>query len=219
VVKSFDRLSGIYRALEYLAFGRTLEVVRFRYVEKLRQCRDIVIIGEGDGRFLVRLLEVARDARVRCIDSSPAMLARAARAVSAADCARVSFEQTDVRTACFEPGSCDAVVTLFVLDCFTSDDVVAVVRRLTASLRPGGLWLFGDFVIPASGWRRLRATVWVSSLYAFFRWQTGLPVRSLPPSEAILIGSGLSPVTTATFQHGLLEAILFRSAPPPARRD
>jgi cyclopropane fatty-acyl-phospholipid synthase-like methyltransferase len=208
---SFDRVAGIYRVLEYAAFGRALETARFRYLDRLEQCRDILIIGEGDGRVLQRILAVAPEASVRCIDSSAAMLARAEAQVDAAVRHRVSFECADVRTAAIESSAYDAVVTMFVLDCFSPEDVGRLVERLSASLRPNGLWLFADFSIPAGGWRRLRARLWVSFLYAFFRWRTGLTVRELPPSEDILHAAGFSAVDATTLQRGLLRTAVYRA--------
>ena len=121
--KTFDRVAGVYRLLEYLAFGRALESARLCHVERLRECREILVIGEGDGRFLERLLAVAPHAHVRCIDVSAAMLALAERRLDAAARARVSFECADARTAVVQPQAYDAVATMFVLDCFRPDEV------------------------------------------------------------------------------------------------
>ena len=208
-MKSFDRVADVYQLLEYVAFGRALQTARLCYVERLSNCRDILVVGEGDGRFLERLLKAAPHAHVRCVDLSAALLARAERRLDAAARARVSFECADARTAAVPSQSYDALATMFVLDCFEPDDVVRLVGRLLGGLRPSGLWLFSDFSLPARGWRRLRAELWVGFLYAFFRWQTGLAVRELPPSEDILRGAGLRVLDDTTFQHGLLRAVLY----------
>jgi hypothetical protein len=46
----FDRLASAYRALEFLAFGGDLERARFAYLDRLASSRDILLLGEGDGR-------------------------------------------------------------------------------------------------------------------------------------------------------------------------
>lgn len=206
---NFDRVAGIYRGLEYLAFGRALEVARFRYLEHLRDRRHVLILGEGDGRFLERLVAIAPQASIRCIDSSAAMLARAAERLAPAARTRVAFECEDVRAADIPPAAYDAVVTMFVLDCLSPDEVTALVQRVAAGLRGDGVWLFADFSVPARGWRWLRARLWVDGLYAFFRWRTGLRVRHLPPSEAILREAGFEALDRSTWQHGLLTAALY----------
>lgn len=206
---NFDRVAGIYRALEYAAFGRALERARFRYLERLQDCRNILIIGEGDGRALQRILQLAPRAAIRCIDSSAAMLARAEARLDAAARARVSFEHSDVRTAAIPPHAYDAVVTMFVLDCFSAADLAGLVPRLAEGLRSGGLWLFADFTIPDAGLARLHARAWVAFLYTFFRWRTGLAVRQLPPSEDILSAAGFSIVESTTLRGGLLKTAMY----------
>lgn len=212
-MKSFDRVATVYRMLEYAAFGRALETARFRYVDRVRDCRNILVVGEGDGRFLERLLLVAPQAHVRCIDSSALMLAQSEARLDAAARRRVSFQCADARTADVTPQAYDALVTMFVLDCFGADEVVRLVARLIRGLRPGGRWLFADFSLPARGWRRARAVLWLTCLYAFFRWQTGLAARELPPLEDILQASGLRPLEHTTLQHGLVRTVLFTKPP------
>lgn len=207
---NFDSVAAIYRLLEYAAFGRALERARFRYLDRLQACRDILIIGEGDGRVLERVLRLAPQASVRCIDSSAAMLERAGARLDPDVRGRVTFEHADARSVVIPPDTCDAVVTLFVLDCFSPHDLTRLVERLLAGLRASGLWLFADFVIPEQGWPRVRARAWITFLYAFFRWRTGLPVRELPPSEEILRAAGLHLTESTTMRGGLLRTSVYR---------
>jgi ubiquinone/menaquinone biosynthesis C-methylase UbiE len=90
---NFDRLARIYRALEFVAFGRDLERARYCFLDQLASCRDILVLGEGDGRCLARLVHVAPAARIHCVDASAAMLACAARRLTdPATRARVQFQ-------------------------------------------------------------------------------------------------------------------------------
>lgn len=150
----------------------------------------------------------APDARIHCIDTSNAMLREAARRVlDTGD--RVSFECVDVRAFDTQTRRWDAVVTMFVLDCLTSEDVQCVATKLSHALRSGGHWLFADFVIPARGWRRLRARLWIGCLYRFFRWRTGLEVSRLPPSERLIQESGLVAVAVSEHQAGMVRSIRY----------
>jgi len=214
--QGFDRLAGSYRALEWLAFGNDLERARFAWLPALAERNSILVLGEGDGRCLARLLALAPQARVHCVDSSPGMLARARARLSEADARRVEWECADARAVALAPGRYDAVVTLFFLDCFSAADVGRLVARVGAALQPGACWLFTDFVLPESGWRRCRARAWLGLLYGFFRWQTRLGARELPPSEAILAAAGWRPDQRRDFQAGLLRAAIFSQ--PGSRR-
>lgn len=208
---SFDRLAENYRALEFAAFGRDLERARFRHLERLRHCRRILVLGEGDGRCLARLVRIAPEARIHCLDLSAGMLARAAARLAGTPAAeRVTFEQADILAGGPLPADCDAVTTFFFLDCFTAEQAEGIVARVQAALLPGSLWLFADFALPPRGFARLRARAWLGMLYAFFRWQTGLPARELPPSEALIQRAGFALETSEELQHGLLRSVVFR---------
>jgi ubiquinone/menaquinone biosynthesis C-methylase UbiE len=206
----FDRLAGVYRALEYVAFGRLLERARTVLLPALSSCGDILLVGDGDGRCLEALVALAPRARVTSLDASKAMIARARRRIAGTDNeSRVSFERVDARSWRCRPARFDAIVTMFVLDCFTAADVAAIVRSMAPSLRNDGLWLFVDFAVPRSGLGRLHALLWVKTLYAFFRLQTGIDARTLPPSEAILERHGFRRSEVREFRAGLVRSVLF----------
>ncbi len=207
---TFDRLAGIYRGLERLAFGRDLERARFCWLERLSACRSMLILGEGDGRCLERLVRVAPVAHIHCVDASAAMLTRAARRIAGTEAeSRVRFEQADAFSIPLAPGAYDAVLTFFFLDCFPTDRVEALIHRIVPSLRPEAKWLFADFVVPAKGVRRLRARIWLAVLYGFFRWQTKLAARALPDSEGALRAAGWVAKAECEFNRGFVRSAIY----------
>ena len=206
----FDSLARPYRRLERLAFGGALETARFCHLEALRRCRRALVLGEGDGRFLARLLRRVPEARVDCVDASAAMLARAAGRLGAEDRARVNFIHADARRWALAAGVYDTAATLFFFDCFEQAEAEELTARIAAALRPDALWLWADFAVPPRGWRRARARLWLALLYAFFRWRTGLVARRLPEIEGALRVAGFEPGRTTELQAGLLRACLWR---------
>lgn len=214
----FDRVAPAYRCLEYVAFGRALQRARVVHLPALRQCRRILVVGDGDGRCGEVLATIARTARIHCIDTSDRMLRRAARRVPLSARGRVTFERADVRTFDAGDAAWDAVLTMFVLDCLTTDEARQTTRRLSRALEPAGQWLFADFVVPARGWRRLRARLWIGLLYRFFRWRTGLTVSQLPPSEQLIEQAGLRAIDVDERQAGLVRSVRYRKPAdvPPA---
>jgi len=213
---NFDRLARIYRLLEFLAFGRDLERARFAFLDRLADRNSILVLGEGDGRCLARLVRLTPLARIRCIDSSRAMLDRAkARLDRAGGKNQVTFECADVVSSEFPAETYDAVVTLFFLDCFEADTAKEIVERVSRSLRPDAVWLCADFALPERGFARWRARAWLALLYFFFRWETGLATRTLPPSEALIELAGFFPQDVLTLQAGLLRSVFFRRTLDP----
>ena len=207
--RSFDRLARVYRLLEYLAFGRDLEHARFCFLEKLRDRREILVLGEGDGRCLAQIARLAPAARIDCLDLSSAMLSRAAARLPAEARTRVAFRQADLLTAELPSARYDAAVTFFFLDCFSAAQAEAIIHRVSHRLRDGGLWLWADFAMPRPGLARWRAQFWLRMLYAFFRWQTGISARVLPPAEELILATGLRRESEKIFQCGLVRSAVF----------
>jgi cyclopropane fatty-acyl-phospholipid synthase-like methyltransferase len=209
---SFDKLASIYEWLERLAFGSDLEAARYCYLEHLRGCRRVLVLGEGDGRFLVQLVRRFPDAYVDCVDASGAMLAKAKGRLKAEEIKRVTFRQEDARLADFETSAYDAIVTLFFLDCFSAEEAAGLINRVKVALHEDGRWLWADFALPSRGWKRWRAAIWLRGLYMFFRWQTRMSARRLPPMEGLLRAAGFNLRAEKIFQANLLRSAVFERA-------
>jgi len=206
----YDPLARVYRALEFLAFGRDLETARFCFLDRLEGCAHLLVLGEGDGRCLAQTLRRQPRLEVTCVDASVAMLRRAASRLSPAEQARVRFIQADARGFHPPAGAFDGVITDFFLDGFTDGEVTGIIARVMPALRPAALWLTADFALPDRGPARWRAHIWLAVLYAFFRWRTGLQVRRLPEIETALAAAGFERVAGRELQWGLIRSAVFR---------
>ena len=193
-----DRLAPIYRWIEYAAFGHLLETCRFFFLPHLRSAGRILILGEGDGRFLAQLLRVNCHAAIDIVETSQAMIARARARIPAQDTARVTFHA-------FPPDlPYDAIVTHFFLDCLTPAEARDLIGTVNST--PTATWIVSEFHIPPKGWPRFHAQCWIAAMYAFFRWTTGLRVRAIPPYEAMLAAQGFLRLETNTWRWGLVKA-------------
>jgi ubiquinone/menaquinone biosynthesis C-methylase UbiE len=214
--RTFDRLAAPYRALETLAFGRDLTRARLAHLDRLVGLEEVLVLGDGDGRFAEALAVRSPRTRLTCLDVSPGMQSRARRrltAVRAQD--RVRFVLADALTADLGLGRYDAVTTLFFLDCFTQRQVEGLIPRVAAALKPSALWLYADFQVPPRGLARLRAKLWVGALYAFFRLSTDIGTDHLPEVDAPMARAGFSLAAHCELQAGLLRSAVFsRTADP-----
>ena len=202
-------LAGSYEALEHLTFGRALERGRNAFLEELRGARRVLVLGEGDGRFLKNLLWVNPACFVDVVDSSPKMIARARRRLSPREAARVRFFVRDARTLFFPPRRYDLLVTLFFLDMFTKLTLTHLTAELASSLQKGGLWYVADFRVPAGGWERLHAFLWLRLLYAFFRSLTRMEASRLVDPAPLLRAQGLVLLRERVRRSGLLYTRLY----------
>jgi ubiquinone/menaquinone biosynthesis C-methylase UbiE len=207
--RGYDRLAHVYRLIEFIAFGHALERARFHHFAKLRDCKRILLLGDGDGRGLALACRLAPHARIDSLDFSAGMLDRAASRLRPEDRTRVTLRQADALTADFPADTYDAVTTLFFLDCFSGDQVRAFIERLLPALKPDALWLYTDFALPPRGFFRARAQVWLALMLFFFRWQTGLTVRALPQAEDLLQAAGFHRVAETARQGGFILSAVF----------
>ena len=212
---NIDRLAPWYRLVEYCAFGRALERRRFAFLSKLKTAHKILVLGEGDGRALLRLQNLAQQASIHVVELSGAMIALARRRISGAP--QIHFQQADARTAEFGQEQFDGITTFFFLDCFKEPEALSVVLRLTQALKPGGLWLITDFAVPPSGWQRWYAALWIWIMYRFFRITTGLQASRLPPINDLLNAAGLALIAEEQEHAGMIISQVWqRPAKPPA---
>ena len=205
-----DRLARWYRALEYAGFGRALERRREFFLGRMSTARRVLVLGDGDGRFLASFLRVNRSAEVDSVDASAAMLTLARRRIGEADLARLRFHHSDARRWQPPPVSYDLIVTHFFLDCFPDAELRPLVARLAAFTTPGARWIVSEFRQPADGLAAWRARAWIAGLYAFFRITTGLRARRLPDHTAALEAAGFRLERETLARGGLLASQLWQ---------
>ncbi|HEX4039992.1 MAG TPA: methyltransferase domain-containing protein [Acidobacteriaceae bacterium] len=210
----FDRVARLYRWMEYLSFGPWLERCRFAHLAAVAGAvpQKALAFGDGDGRFLTRLLAANPALHAEAVDLSPAMLRLLGdRAGGAGAESRLTTTCADVRTFTPPGSGYDLVVTHFFLDCLSPAETAALIARVRPHLAPGAVWLVSEFeVATASRLRALLARGVIAFLYAAFRVLTGLGVRRIPPWRALLAGAGFTPQASRGFLGGLLVSELWR---------
>ena len=203
---SFDRIAPHYQWIERLCAGAELDLCRAAFLDALNHPRRVLIVGEGDGRFLEKMLRRYPEVEVTCVDASNKMLRLTEERLIRAglDASRVTFVHADVLEWSPPTEKYDGIVTHFFLDCFPPDQLAIVTHRLATAARPGARWLVSDFHVPAAGMRRWRARAIIASLYLFFRVTARLGTRCLTPPDAHLTRSGFSLRERRVREWGLL---------------
>ena len=176
---NFDRLARPYRWMEGLTFGTALRRCRCTYLDQLQSVRNALLLGDGDGRFLARLLQQNPAVSVDAVDASRAML-QALVENAGPHSVRVRTHYADARQWDPRTAQYDLVVTHFFLDCLTTEEIAGLAARLRARLHPAARWIVSDFAIPDGWLGRLIAQPLVAGLYFCFNVLTGLRVGRLP---------------------------------------
>ena len=212
---SYSRIARFYKLIETVTIGRPLLDARLAHLQRLSEgpvIQHALLVGEGNGSFLLPFARQFPDTQITVLDESPEMLWGAQARLEAAgiDSARITFRQADMTIEQLPEGHYDLIVTLFFFDNFAADMVRGIVPVLERASTPSAQWLLSDFQVPVSGWRRVRARIWLYILYAFFRCVTGIPARCVPPSEAILATTSFKQVARETYSAEMLYSTLYR---------
>lgn len=210
---NFDRIARWYQVLEYLTLGRWLERTRFHFLPRIHSVQNALVLGDGDGRFLARLLNNHSSVHATAVDTSAVMLdLLSARCRS--DAVRLHIVHENVLD--YVPDHhdrYDLVVTHFFLDCLTEQQVNQLVEQLAPVLSPNAIWLFSDFQIPP-GKLTIPAKLLVRSLYLAFRLLTRLDVTALPDHASAFKRAGLVRSDQQKFLGGILVTELWKADEP-----
>lgn len=200
---NFDRLAGSYRWLEKLTFGDLLWTCRCAHLDAMRSARTALILGDGDGRFTARLLEVNPLVEIDAIDASSAML-RALAGRAGAHRERVRTHLADARLFTPPLQHYDLVVTHFFLDCLTTQEITALATRLRQHLSSSSRWVISDFAVRDGWFGTIFARPLVTALYLAFAMLARTRVFRLPDRHSALTTAGFVPQSTVSFASGLL---------------
>jgi ubiquinone/menaquinone biosynthesis C-methylase UbiE len=206
----FDRLAPHYAWIEAATFGGLLQWCRTALLDELTDARRVLVLGEGDGRFLAAFLESNRAATVDVIDASGAMIALAKRRIAPADSSRVQWHVADARRGEIPGASYDLIVTNFFLDCFPAAELEPLVHRLADRLASGGRWLVGDFARPDRPVPRFAANLALATMYLAFNLTTRIPASRLVNPRPLLQACGLELEREKHRLAGFLTASLWR---------
>ena len=210
---SFDRVARSFRLLETIAFGQSLQRARVRWLETIPRPQRVLILGEGNGRFLCELLRVHPKIDIDCIDASERMLTLARTRTCQRDpesWSRVQFIHADIRN--WSPlHSYDLIVTHFFFDCFPRDEVKAIVHKVARAATPGAVWLLADFTVPPAGiLARAHAKFCLRIMYLFFRNAAGIAANELVDPSPYLEEHNFVPISRQSSRAAMLKSELWQ---------
>lgn len=222
---NFDGLARAYRWLEYMSFGPLLSRCRGQYLSYISKARRVLVLGDGDGRFLAQLLRSNPLAIVDAVDSSAGMLRELKNRISVSkdrvtlyhsDALKFADSLSSAKTRCgatMKTPAYDLVITHFFLDCFSVAELQRLIGAIQPHLAAETLWVVSEFAVPSSrvgGW--LSRSL-IGALYRVFGLFTCLKTRKLPDHAGVLARAGFVRLSYRARVSGLLVSELWsRSA-------
>jgi ubiquinone/menaquinone biosynthesis C-methylase UbiE len=213
---NFDPVARLYRWLEYLSFGPWLARCRRAQLPHLSGARHALLLGDGDGRFLLQLLAVNPGLHADVIDSSQSMLKILERRIHRCGGKNIRLHHADALQ--WKPnGNYDLIVSHFFLDCFFPDQIEQLFDRVLPHAQPGAQWVVSEFAVPLNPLIAFLARGIIASLYRVFSLLTGLQVRSLPDYAGPMRRRGLVLSHQRRFLAGLLRSELWTLSSAPQK--
>jgi ubiquinone/menaquinone biosynthesis C-methylase UbiE len=161
----------------------------------------VLLVGEGNGRFLKLLNTRKSSGQVRVVEKSPVMIRLAKNHVGPLGKVDLEFVQGDFRTCQLGKGF-DCVVTHFFLDLFNPPAQLAIIEKFVELTDETATWINVDF-IPARSWRG-RVLMWFQ--YYFFRAVSRIKAKSCSNELPAALQSGWSLVEAVPYLGGLVVA-------------
>lgn len=205
---SFDILAPHYRWMECVLAGNKLQRCRTAFLESVTNARKVLIVGEGNGRFLLECRRKLPRAKIICVDASSRMLDAARQRLTRqnGNCEQVEFVHADALTWTPPEAGFDLFVTHFFLDCFRSEQLEMLVAKFARAASDGANWLVADFQSAPVGLSRLRTQAILWLMYRFFRVVTCLPAATLVSPDSFLERNGFALRQRRVSEWGLLHS-------------
>ena len=205
---SFDVLAPHYRWMEFVLAGKKLQRGRTALLGRIAEAKKILILGEGNGRFLLECRRKFPNANITSVDASARMLALARRRLAGQGigCEEIEFIHADALKWTPSSGNFDLIVTHFFLDCFRREQLQVLIAKLARAAASRANWLLADFQTAEAGLQRQRSRLILWGLYRFFRAATRLPATELISPDEFLAQEGFSLREREVYDWGLLRS-------------
>jgi ubiquinone/menaquinone biosynthesis C-methylase UbiE len=212
---TFDLIASFYPLLEQTVFASTLSQARRIFITQVRAGNHILLIGEGNGRFLFEALKQTSADSFTVVDSSARMLAATARRIAEVDrYPHVELIHADILEWRSPASSYDRLVTHFFLDQFRPDRIRRVVEKISRLATEDALWINVDFTSENQDLRQ-KFLMWVQ--YRFFQIFAGIESDRLFDPGPWIRQAGWDILETRSLDSGWISAqLMSRQLSPPS---
>ena len=188
---NFDLIAKHYNWMEKIIFRSDLEKVRRMNLALVKNAKSILLLGDGDGRFLEQVSLMGTDAFIVSVDSSAKMIDLSKRKLEKS-ALNVEFNCTKIEDfqpiESFKP---DLIIAHFFLDCFTHDEVKLIIDRVSEWAAVNAKFVISDFSITKkTSFNRIYQKMLTSIMISFFRLFCGISTRFLPNIPKIMTSQG-----------------------------
>jgi ubiquinone/menaquinone biosynthesis C-methylase UbiE len=203
---NFDLVANFYPLLEQLVLGSALNQARGFFAREIGAGKEILLIGEGNGRFLCEMMKQTSSASFTVVDSSARMLAAAERRIAPITSnRRIEWICADFLKWQAPRVLYDLVVTHFFLDLFRPDRICQIVEKISRITTEDAWWVDVDFI---PGDRGLQQKILMWAQYRFFHRFAGIEASRLADARPWIRREGWKIREERSLQSGWISGYL-----------
>ena len=180
-IKGFNTIAPFYDIISMIASFNKIHESQMWLLSKGMKFSKVLIIGGGNGKFLLEAMKQVLSEQYCYIDISEGMIKLAQSKIE-------KQSALSLNSVVFVCGSYqdipanekfDLIVTPYFLDCFSKEELPLVMAKLHTQLTIEGTWFFTDFNIPEDSFRNFIFKNIIRLLYGIFNLFCDLGVNRL----------------------------------------
>ncbi|HJP64333.1 MAG TPA: class I SAM-dependent methyltransferase [Mucilaginibacter sp.] len=190
---NYNNSAWFYDKLSRLIYGKALIKAQVYLLDAIPAGSKILIAGGGTGGILEEIAKLYPSGlKITYVEVSGKMMALSKKRVSGEN--KVDFINAPVENVPL-PTDYDVVITPFLFDNFTEENLRKIFSHIHQSLKTGGLWLNTDFKLTGKWWQRIL----LRSMILFFRVICRIEATKLPDIEKRFNETGYAIIKQGSF--------------------
>ena len=171
---NFNNSAWFYDTLARLVYGKALVQAQVYLLNFIPEQANVLIVGGGTGWVLDELTKLHPSGlAIIYVEISENMMALSQKRNTGGN--KVVFINDAIEKVDL-PNDFTIVLTPFLLDNFTDENLDKIFRSINRTLRPGGIWLNASFQLTGKWWQ----WILLKSMFVFFKMICGIEASKLP---------------------------------------
>ena len=212
-IKGFNTIAPFYNVVSTIGSFNKIHKSQMWLLSKGMKSSKTLIMGGGDGKFLLEAMKQQLSEQYYYIDISDAMIKLAQIKIEKQ--ANISLNSVVFICGSYQdiPANekFDLIITPYFLDCFSENELPLVMTKLHTHLTMKGTWFFTDFNIPEESFRNFIFRNIIQLLYGIFNLFCDLGVNDLPDFNKEFPKYGFTLLHEKYFLNGLLVSRIYKN--------
>lgn len=201
---NYNNSAWFYDRLSRIVYGKALIRAQVYLLKDIPAKSKVLIVGGGTGWILEEIAKLHPEGlKITYIEIAPGMMLRSKKRNYGSN--EVNFINGAVENIPLAPDH-DAVITPFLFDNFTDENLQKIFGHIEGALKPGGAWLNTDFHYTGKWWQKLL----LNAMILFFRTVCGIEAKKLPDIPVLFEKSGHKIVRQESFYGDFILSTVYK---------